>query len=157
MILLQAYVDLWLTRFNANSNTNSNSNTIKHSNLIMSSYLHDNYLIEFGNASLIALFPSSNNNNDDNAILLHNLTDIIKSNINNVNNDKNSAENNSNNDDNNNNSKQDSLILNLNNVNDLIIFGIDNHCDSGLVPYIQSFKREEITDCLADLQSEYRY
>jgi hypothetical protein len=94
-------------------------------------------------------------------MLLKNLTDIIKNDIDHYNDDKKSKDmistydcGNHDNDDKN---KQCTSILNLNNVNDLITFGIDNHCDSGLVPYIQSFKREEITDCLADAQSEYRY
>ena len=46
-------------------------------------------------------------------------------------------------------------ILNLTSSSDLNLFGIDHICDSGLVPYIQNLKRDEVTNFLADAESEY--
>jgi len=127
MTMLQDYVHLWLHRFN---NTIS-SNTNNHTNLVMSCYLHDQYLIEFGNSGLVALFPSFHNdsNNDGSIMLLQNLSDIIKNDINIFNNDKiskdlistedNNNDNDNNNDDdvNNDKNKYDDSILKFNNVN----------------------------------------
>ena len=148
MEMLKEYMKTWHSRFSIDSNSNADTFA---PNLVMRSYLHDRYLMEFGNLNLLTLFPSTDiKTTDNNAKLLDNLTNIIMIDIKNYFNHENNPSNPVASND-----KEIPTVLNLTASSDLNIFGIDHICDSGLVPYIQNLKRDEITECLANAESEY--